>query len=76
MRTTVELAEDTAQAVETLRREQGLGTSEAINALIRRGLLHRGETRPFRQRTACLGLKVDVANVAEALEVLEGPLSH
>jgi hypothetical protein len=29
--------------------------------------------RPFRQRTADLGLRIDVTNVAEALEILEGP---
>lgn len=73
MRTTVEFDEDTARAVEALRREHGLGVSEAVNELIRRGLLAEPAGRPFRQRTAPLGVRVDVSSVADALEVLEGP---
>jgi hypothetical protein len=73
MRTTVEFDDDTAAAVDELRREEGVGVSEAVNRLIRRGLLPR-EARPrFRQRTHDLGMKIDVSNVGEALEVLEGP---
>jgi hypothetical protein len=73
MRTTVEFDDDTARAVEALRRERGIGVSEAVNELIRRGLLPREPTSPFRQRTARLGIRIDVSNVADALEVLEGP---
>jgi hypothetical protein len=73
MRTTVEFDDDTAAAVEQLRRAGGLGVSEAVNELIRRGLLPRPEPTPYRQRTASLGLRIDVSNVAEALEVLGGP---
>lgn len=73
MRTTVEFDEDTAKAVEQLRREQGLGVSEAVNTLIRRGLLPRPRVEAFRQQTHALGLKMDVSNIAEVLEVLEGP---
>jgi len=40
--------------------------------LIRRGLLVRPERRPFHQRSAPLGVRVDVSSVADALEVLEG----
>lgn len=72
MRTTVEFDEDTAKAIEGLRRERGIGVSEAVNELVRRGLLPRGDARRFHQRTRRLGLKIDVSNVAEALEVLEG----
>ena len=72
MRTTVEFDADTARAVEEFRREKHLGVSEAVNELIRRGLLHRAKETPFRQRTRKLGLKIDVSNVAEALETLEG----
>jgi hypothetical protein len=73
MRTTVEFDEDTAAAVERVRREQGLGVSEAVNRLIRQGLLPRESRRAFRQRTHDLGLKLDVSDIGEALEVLEGP---
>ena len=72
MRTTVEFDQDNAQAIEALRREQHLGVSEAVNELIRRGLVAQPARRPFRQRTAPLSVSVDVSNVADALEVLDG----
>jgi len=73
MRTTVEFDPDTAAAIDQIRRETGVGVSEAVNQLIRRGLLPREARPPFRQETHRLGLKIDVSNVAEALEVIEGP---
>jgi hypothetical protein len=73
MRTTVELDSDTAQAVQALRREEGRGVSEAVNELIRRGMLAAPSPRPFVGRTRRLGLRIDVSNVADALDVLEGP---
>lgn len=72
MRTTVELDDDASRAVQQLREERGLGVSQAVNELIRRGLLPRPEAGPFRQRTRALGLRIDVSNVAAALEDLEG----
>ncbi len=72
MRTTVELSADTAAAVDRARREMGIGVSEAVNELIRRGLMPREERSPFRQRTRRLGLRVDVSNVSAALEDLDG----
>jgi hypothetical protein len=72
MRTTVEFDPDTAKAIEALRREEGLGLSEAVNRLIRRGLLTPTRPAAFVQRTRALGLRVDVSNIAEALENLEG----
>lgn len=72
MRTTVEFDDDAARAVSELRRERGLGVSEAVNELIRQALLPRPAAEPFRQRTRALGLKVDVTDVAGALELLEG----
>lgn len=72
MRTTVDLDEDTSRAVKQFREESGLGVSQAVNELIRRGLLPRPETGPFRQRTRALGVRVDVSNVAAALEDLDG----
>ena len=72
MRTTIEFDADTAAAVEQLRRAEGLGASEAVNELIRRGMLPRPPQRPFVQRVHDLGLRIDVSNVADALEVLEG----
>jgi hypothetical protein len=76
MRTTVEFDADTTKAIERLRRQQGLGVSEAVNELIRRGLMVQPARPAFRQATRALGIKIDVANVAEALEVLEGPTAR
>jgi metal-responsive CopG/Arc/MetJ family transcriptional regulator len=73
MRTTVNLDDDVAAAVDRLRRERRLGLSEAVNELVRAGLAAKPRRPRFRQRTASLGLRVDVTNVAEALEVLDEP---
>ena len=70
MRTTVTLDDDVAAAIDRLRRERSLGLSEAVNALVRAGLTVRRDPSPFRQRTASLGVTVDVTNVGEALEQL------
>jgi uncharacterized membrane protein YgcG len=71
MRTTVDLADDVAAAVEKARRERGLGLSEAVNDLVRAGLLPRESRPPFRQRTYSMGLKVDVSNIGEVLDMLD-----
>ncbi len=75
MRTTVELDDDTAAAVQALRRS-GKGVSEAVNELIRRGMLIEQRRAPFTPRTRALGLRIDVSNVAEALDLLEGPTAR
>jgi hypothetical protein len=73
MRTTVEFDDDTGKAIEAYRGETGRGVSEAVNDLIRRGLLATPAPQPFRSRTRRLGITIDVSNVAEALDLLEGP---
>lgn len=77
MRTTIEFEEDTAKALDQLRSRTGMGVSEAVNHLVRRGLLAAGdvspEGSPFVQRTHRLGLRIDVSNVADAIDLLEGP---
>ncbi|MGH8911542.1 MAG: ribbon-helix-helix protein, CopG family [Acidimicrobiia bacterium] len=73
MRTTVQFDEDTAKAVDALRGETGKGLSEAVNELIRRGVMAQDPPRTFRQRTRRLGLSIDVSNVADALDVIDGP---
>lgn len=72
MRTTVEFDDDVARAIEELRRVSGVGVSEAVNDLIRRGLLVRPAERPFVPTPRQLGLMIDVSNVADALDLLEG----
>lgn len=77
MRTTIDLADDVAAAVEKTRRERGLGLSEAVNDLIRAGLLPREPRKPFRQKTYKMGpARVDYTNVEEAIEQVEGPLAR
>lgn len=76
MRTTINLDDDVAAAVERLRRDRSIGLSEAINELIRAGLTVKRPHKPFRQQSADIGFKVDVTNVAEALELLEGPAAR
>ena len=76
MRTTVSLDDDVAAAVDELRRQRQLGMSEAVNELIRAGLRAPRRRRQFRQRTADLGLRIDVSNVAEAVDLLDGPTAR
>ena len=73
MRTTITLDRDVVQAVQQIRRERRVGLNEAVNDLIRAGLRAKPARTKFRQRTHALGLKVDVRNVADALDLLEGP---
>jgi Arc/MetJ family transcription regulator len=73
MRTTVTFDDDVAAAVERLRHERKLGMSQAVNELVRRGLRAHDERRPVRLETARLDLRIDISNVAEALEIAEGP---
>jgi len=76
MRTTISLDPDVAAAVERLRRQRGIGLSDALNELARAGLRAPARRPKFRQRTADLRLRIDVSNVAEALETLDGPLAR
>jgi hypothetical protein len=39
-------------------------------------MVQRQQEVPFVPRTAALGLKLDVSNVADALDFLEGPESR
>jgi hypothetical protein len=72
MRTTVTLDDDVAAAVARARRERGLGLSEALNELVRAGMVSAEVRARFRQRTVNLGAGIDVRDVAEALELAEG----
>lgn len=76
MRTTITLADDVAAAVQQHRRKRATGLSEAVNELIRKGLLAERRSERFEQRTHDLGNGLDVTNVAEAIENLEGPAAR
>lgn len=73
MRTTVTLDEDVAREVERLRREAGLGLSEALNVLARQGVGARRKptVQRFSQATADLNLMIDVANIGDVLDLIE-----
>ncbi len=72
MRTTLSLDDDVTAAVQRLREERHIGLSDAVNELIRAGLAVPARRPAFRQRTASLGLRIDVSSVADALERLDG----
>lgn len=72
MRTTLSLDDDVTAAVQRLREERHIGLSDAVNELIRAGLAAPARRPAFRQRTASLGLRIDVSSVADALERLDG----
>lgn len=71
MRTTIRLDPEVAAAAERLRSERNIGLGEAVNELARAGLSRGSKTARFRQRTASAGLRIDVTNVAEALELMD-----
>lgn len=73
---TITLDRDVVQAVQRLRRQRGLGPSEVVNELIRSGLRAKAPRSGLRQQVHDLGLRIDVRNVAEALELLDGPTAR
>jgi len=76
MRTTLTLADDVAAAVEKLRRDRSIGLSEAVNDLVRAGLVQERSAKPFVQKTHSLGDGIDYSNVADAIETLDGPAAR
>ncbi len=73
MRTTVTFADDVAAAIEQRRRETGAGVSEAVNDLVRAGLIAPGERKPFVQTTSKMGARYNLDNIGEVIEMVEGP---
>jgi hypothetical protein len=71
MRTTFTLADDVAAAIDRVRREEGVGPSEAVNRLIRRALATPAPSAPYVHRSADLGLRVDVTDIGEVLDLLD-----
>ncbi len=63
---------DVASEIERLRRD-GMGLSEALNLLARRGMSREpsSKTVEYKHRTSRIGLKVDVTNTAEVLDLLD-----
>ncbi|MBA3604752.1 MAG: ribbon-helix-helix protein, CopG family [Acidimicrobiia bacterium] len=73
MRTTFTLDDDVAAEVDRVRRAEGLGISDAVNRLIRAGMVGRAAGKPYTHRAADLGLRVDVTDIAAVLEILDEP---
>lgn len=72
-RTTITFDDDTAAAVEQLRKQRHVGVSEVVNDLVRKGLRAGARSSPFRQRSAPIGVQIDIRNTEEALDIAEGP---
>lgn len=64
--------DDVAGEIERLRRE-GMGLSKALNLLARRGMTKQAslETVKYQHRTSRIGLKADVTNIADVLDLLD-----
>lgn len=78
MRTTLTLDDDIAAKVKALCVRTGESFKAVLNRLLRAGLLSSRDRRPrapFRVRARSLGLRagVQLDNVAELLEQLDGP---
>lgn len=71
MRTTITVADDVYAEMERLRREEGLGPSEALNALARRGMSRGTGKVDYVHASAPIGLRVDVANIGDVLDLLD-----
>lgn len=71
VRTTITFSDDVAAGIEKLRRERGLGLSEAVNDLVRAGLMDRGARSRVEFPAYEMGIGIDVRNVGEAIEAIE-----
>jgi hypothetical protein len=71
MRTTLTLDPDVAAEVERIRRDEGIGLSEAINRLARQAIAARPQRRRYQPQSVSLGLLVDVSNIGDVLDLLD-----
>ena len=71
MRTTVTLDADISAEVERIRREEGVGVSEALNRLARRALSIAAKPEKYVHRSVDLGLLIDVSNIGDVLDLLD-----
>lgn len=72
MRTTIALDPDIEAEVERLRRQEGLGLSEAVNTLARRGMVPSQREAPYEFNPRSLHALIDLTNIAEVLDIIEG----
>lgn len=71
MRTTITVADDVHAELERLRRTEGLGPSEALNLLARRGMAAPRPRADYVHQPRALGIRVDVMNIGEVLDLLD-----
>lgn len=71
MRTTVNLDAEAEAAVAALRQSTGLGLSEAVNALIRRGAQRPRVDYVFPAVSFDMGAKIAVDKTSEVLDLLD-----
>ncbi|HHU37984.1 MAG TPA: CopG family transcriptional regulator [Propionibacterium sp.] len=72
MRTTITIADDVYAEMERMRREEGLGPSEALNTLARRGMARSARVDYVFEPVAFdMGYRIDVTNVGEVLDLLD-----
>jgi len=71
MRTTISLDPDIHAEIERLRRDEGLGPSEAVNRLARRGLARPSTIGRYVHHSTDLGLRIDVTNIGDVLDLLD-----
>lgn len=71
MRTTITVAPDVAAEMERLRREEGLGPSDALNLLARRGMAAPRADYVYTPRSFKMGARVDYTNIGEILDLLD-----
>ena len=79
IRTTVTLDEDVLVRTKDFSRKRGIPFKEALNELVRIGLLEQAKPMPkksFKIRPLSVGLRPEFNydNIGELLEELEGPL--
>ena len=71
MRTTVTLDPDVAAELERIRRDEGIGLSEALNRMARQSFAATPRRAVFHPRAIDLGLSVDVTNIGDVLDLLD-----
>ncbi len=71
MRTTLRLDDDVAAAVRRLQADDGIGLSDAVNSLVRRGLSAATPIDPYRIEPVALGARVDYTNIGDTLDLLD-----
>ncbi|MBV8083551.1 MAG: ribbon-helix-helix protein, CopG family [Chloroflexi bacterium] len=66
MRTTVTLDDDAAAAANELRRQEGIGISEALNRLARAGLAKPTKRKVYKHWGTDIGVKVDLTCIGSS----------